>query len=86
MNISEPNLKKNFLNQIELILGTQGFSISSTDRLSYCRDANYRATIQAHYNQFKNFPAIITWPQTTEQIQKLVKCGRARKWQYGHRC
>lgn len=75
----ESNLKKSFLAHVQAIVGDPGFSQSPIDRLSYCRDANFRDAIGAHYSHFENFPSIIVWPETSEQVAQLIKIAQQFK-------
>ncbi|MBX7148811.1 FAD-binding oxidoreductase [bacterium] len=73
MKIDPPKLKKTALSKIEEIVGLHNLSFSHIDRLNYSRDSNFKSALQNHYNKTECFPDIIVWPQTTEQVQKLVK-------------
>lgn len=73
MQLPRLKIKKGFQAHVEAIVGLEGYSTHDTDRLSYSRDANFRATIQAHYDHYENFPSVIVWPKTTEQIAQLIK-------------
>lgn len=79
MKIHESHLKKRFINHIEAIVGKEGFALDDYNRLTYSRDSNFKSTIQAKFNKYENFPAIIVWPKTAEQISQLVKS--AQKFQ-----
>lgn len=76
MKIPKPRLKKSFLANIEAIVGAGNYSTDDLDRLSYCRDSNFRAAIQAHYSVYENFPAVIVWPHTVEQVAQLIKAAK----------
>ncbi len=73
MQLPALELKKTLFTHLDNIVGPRGYSLRDADRLSYSRDSNFRAAIQAHYSHFENFPAIITWPENTKQVEMLVK-------------
>jgi len=79
MNLPKLKLKKSFIINIQAIVGEDNYSTQNIDRLSYSRDSNFRAAIQAHYSQFENFPAIIVWPENVEQVALLIKTARKFK-------
>jgi alkyldihydroxyacetonephosphate synthase len=79
MQIPQVTLPPKFMAEVKAIVGPNGFSCTTPDRLSYCRDANFRSAIQAHYSKFDNFPAIIVWPETNEQISQLIKSAGKNK-------
>ncbi len=79
MYIPSHKLKKTFLDKIESLVGTRGYSTDDIDRLTYCRDSNFRSAIQAHYLVYDNFPAIIIWSESTEQLSKLIKIAASHK-------
>lgn len=66
-------LKKSFLVNLDNIVGPEGYSLRDTDRLSYSRDANFRSAISAHYSHFENFPSVVTWPKSAEEVAQLIK-------------
>ncbi|EKD50153.1 MAG: hypothetical protein ACD_62C00629G0003, partial [uncultured bacterium] len=66
-------IKKDILKELATIVGPQGYSTRTTDRLTYCRDANYRDTIEANYLIYHHFPSVIVWPETAGQIAALMK-------------
>lgn len=73
MKIPEIKIKKVLLSRIESIVGENGYSVNLPDRLSYSRDSNFRAAIQAHYSEFEFFPSVIVWPESSEQLVSLIK-------------
>ncbi|OVE82044.1 hypothetical protein BVY03_01990 [bacterium K02(2017)] len=73
MLIPALKLKSSILNTIIKIVGENGVSVNELDRFSYSRDANTRSNIEAHYAHFKNFPKIITWPKTNQQLANLIQ-------------
>lgn len=73
MQITAPNLKKNFLKKIEEIVGPKGYSASNLDRFNYSRDSNFASTINLFYNRVDAFPDLIVWPESTSQVQSLIK-------------
>lgn len=79
IKIPTQTLKKGFVSQVVAIVGENGYSLDDIDRLSYSRDANFRAAIQSHYHVFENFPQIIVWPDTVEQISQLIKLAKQYK-------
>lgn len=79
MHLLAPKLKKSFLQQIENIVGLQGYSTKPLHRLNYSRDSSFRSTIQIKYNFTEFFPDLIVWPQNGEQVQKLIRlAGRSK--------
>lgn len=73
LKLPELGLRKSLIASVEAIVGKGGYSLSDRERLGYCRDANFRAAIDAHYSHFENFPAIVIWPETALQISQLIK-------------
>lgn len=79
MKFPEIQLKKSFLAHLIAIVGEHNLSMANIDRLSYCRDANFRSAIEAHYSHFEHFPSVIAWPQTIEQVGMIIKSARQYK-------
>lgn len=73
LKIPEPGLRKSLIASIEAVVGKNGYSLSGRERLGYCRDANFRAAIDAHYSHFENFPSVVVWPETALQVSQLIK-------------
>lgn len=79
MKIPNIEIKKRLLVYLDNIVGPKNYSFNSIDRLSYSRDSNFRSAIQAHYSKFENFPGLIVWPVTTDQVSQVIKA--ANKFQ-----
>lgn len=73
MQIPESKIKRSLIISIEAIVGKNGYSLMDCDRLSYSRDAGFRAAIQAHYSNFENFPGVIVWPKTVIELSQIIK-------------
>lgn len=73
IRIPEPKIRKSLIASIEAIVGESGYSLRNSDRLSYSRDASFRAAIDAHYSHFEAFPSAIVWPRTTIELSQIIK-------------
>lgn len=71
--INAGQLKPAFIKRLQDIVGKAHVSVKNIDRINYSRDSNFKGAIQAKFGKVINFPDIIAWPQTTEEVQSIVK-------------
>lgn len=78
--LPESRLSPDDRTALQMILGRDGLSVESTDRLLHAYGKSYRDLVRLRRGEIPHPPDAVLWPRTHDEVQRLLDFAATRGW------